>query len=140
MSTAPAPLNYDPVNVFRDVSTEKDPHGTEAKTPGAKLDFGKAPVLRGAVQYFPRALSEVANLSAAGAAKYSWKGWEAVPGGIDRYGDALLRHLVGEAVEGPWDSKAPEGAAILHATAVAWNALARLELILRDMETPNALV
>lgn len=112
---------------------ESDPNGIDSKVPGAKLDAGKSPVLRGAVHYFPRALTEVSNLSAAGAAKYSWKGWEAVPDGIHRYGDALCRHLILEETEGPVDLAWEKyGIEVLHATAVAWNALARLELILRE--------
>jgi hypothetical protein len=67
-------------------------------------------------------------LSLAGSEKYSWKGWESVPDGINRYGDALGRHILDEAIEGPIDGDTGE----LHATAEAWNALARLELILRE--------
>lgn len=111
--------------------TETDPAGICPGSPGAKLDAGKVPVLRGAVQYFPRALAAVAELSAVGAGKYSWKGWKAVPGGTDRYGDALARHLLAEEIEGPCDD-GPGGTGALHATAVAWNALARLELMLHE--------
>src|SRR5512135_1417397 len=35
---------------------EADPTGRQPHEPGAKLDAGKAPVLRGAIAYFPRAL------------------------------------------------------------------------------------
>jgi len=114
---------------------EADPAGIPANVPGAKLDSGKAPIFRGLLQYFPRAAEKVALLSLYGAEKYTWKGWEAVPGGIDRYGDATSRHVVKEQVEGLYDSEwAARGKTVLHATAVAWNALARLELILRDLE------
>lgn len=95
--------------------------------------MGKAPILRGVIQYFPRAVQHVANLSMIGAKKYTWKGWEDVEDGINRYGDALGRHLVAEAAEGMMDD-GPGGSGELHATAVAWNALARLELILREEE------
>lgn len=115
------------------MAKETDPNGLNSKTPGAKLDAGKAPVMRGVLQYFPRALIAVANLSAKGAEKYSWKGWEKVDDGPNRYGDALGRHLVKEAIEGPWDLDFPDKT-VLHATGDAWNALARLELVLRDME------
>lgn len=110
---------------------ESDPNGISAHTPGAKLDAGKAPVSRGVLQYFPRALKAVSMVSLVGANKYAWKGWEEVPDGINRYGDALGRHLLAEVVEGPIDADTKQ----LHASQVAWNALARLELILRDIES-----
>jgi hypothetical protein len=110
--------------------TETDPNGVPPHTPGAKLDAGKSPVLRGAIQYFPRALAAVADVSAHGASKYTWKGWESVPDGVARYSDALGRHLVLEAAEGPVDP----ATGLSHAAQVAWNALARLELMLRDGE------
>ncbi len=109
---------------------ESDPNGRDPKQPGAKLDAGKAPVFRGAVDYFPRALEYVAAISAFGAAKYAWKGWETVPEGYERYSDALVRHLTAESKGGPTDSDS----GLPHAAHAAWNALARLELYLRDEE------
>lgn len=97
--------------------------------PGAvKFDTGKVPIYRGAVAYFPTAIAGVAAVSAFGATKYAWKGWEHVPDGINRYTDAMVRHLVSEAkgeVVDP-DSGLP------HAWHVAWNALARVELIMKE--------
>ncbi len=117
---------------------ELDPNGLGAGQPGAKLDAGKSPVFRGIIQYFPRALMAVANLSLYGANKYSWAGWREVSDGIGRYGDAIGRHAVKEAIEGLWDKEVLNDpkypANVLHPTAVAWNALARLELILEEME------
>lgn len=118
---------------------EVDPSGKVAKEPGAKLDAGKAPIMRGVLQYFPRALWAVANLSQLGANKYSWKGWEKVPDGINRYGDALGRHILKEEIEGPYDLDFPNDR-VLHATEQAWNALARLELILRDIQNEQEAV
>jgi hypothetical protein len=112
-------------------SSETDPQGLSAKQPGAKLDKGKVDVLRGAIQYFPKALEAVAHVSYLGAQKYSWMGWKAAPDGIRRYGAALARHLV-------YESDARDvgagglGADVLHASQVAWNALARLELIIKE--------
>lgn len=113
------------------VKIESDPHGKEAHTPGAKMDAGKSPISQGVLQYFPRALEAVAYISLVGAKKYAWKGWESVPDGFNRYSDALGRHLLAETVEGPID----QDTQMLHAAQVAWNALARLELMLR--ETPE---
>ena len=112
------------------IPVEGDPNGMSAHTLGAKLDAGKAPVMQGVIQYFPRALKAVSMVSLAGSKKYAWKGWEKVPDGINRYGDALARHLLAEIIEGNIDKDTGE----LHATEVAWNSLARLELILRDAE------
>lgn len=109
--------------------TESDPYDTPPGTPGAKLDAGKAPVLQGFFHYFPRAIKAVAEVSLAGAEKYTWNGWETVPDGINRYGDAMARHIVDEAV-----SPIDEDTGCLHASQIAWNALARLELILRQEE------
>lgn len=109
---------------------EKDPNGLDLKTKGAKADDGKSPVMQGVFQYFPRALLEVGRVSERGAKKYSWKGWESVPNGIVRYGDALCRHILLEDIEGEFDSDT----GLLHAAQEAWNALARLELILREQE------
>lgn len=113
---------------------DKDPSGKTLKEPGTKGDLGKSPVTRGCLHYFPRALKAVAGLSCIGAEKYSWKGWETVPDGINRYGDAVGRHEL--AIEGDYSRRDPD-TGVLEATAVAWNALARLELVLREKEKTN---
>lgn len=114
---------------------EQDPNGMSAKEPGSKLDAGKAPIMQGVIQYFPRAIKAVANLSLLGAQKYSWKGWETVPDGINRYGDAAMRHAIDEEIQGHYDLAWKEqNQDVLHATAVAWNALAKLELLIRKLE------
>lgn len=110
-------------------SNEVDPNGKQSKQPGAKFDANKAPIWQGTLSYFPRALEAVAFVSAVGARKYSWKGWETVPDGFVRYSDALVRHLVAEGKE-----QIDSDTGRLHAEEVAWNALARLELLLRSKE------
>jgi hypothetical protein len=109
-------------------SEERDPYGIDPKSSGAKLDAGKPCLWRGAVDYFPGALRAVAAVSTFGATKYSWKGWSTVPEGFERYSDAMVRHLVAESAEGPWDNDS----GILHAAHAAWNSLARLEFLLRE--------
>jgi hypothetical protein len=116
---------------------EVDPFGIAAKAPGSKLDAGKAPIMRGLLHYFPRALKAVSEVSLIGANKYSWKGWEKVPEGEYRYGDALGRHIIYEEIEGPYDN-GPGGTGALHASQIAWNALARLELMLRRLESEGS--
>jgi hypothetical protein len=97
---------------------------------GIKYDGGKAPVYRGAVAYFPRAITAVAAISQFGATKYAWKGWESVDDGFNRYSDALVRHLAYEGSGEVLDSDS----GLPHAAHAAWNALARLELLLREKE------
>lgn len=108
---------------------EKDPHGKSAHETGAKLDHGKTRlglVLGG----FPRALQAVGEVGTFGAKKYTDRGWLDVPNGQQRYTDAMLRHLMqefkGELID-------PE-TNLIHAAQTAWNALARLELLLKELE------
>lgn len=112
---------------------EKDPTGRLPKDPGAKLDLGKAPIRSGLLEYFPRACMAVANISAYGSTKYTWGGWQHVPEGIKRYGDAQIRHICKAAIEG----KSDEESGLAHAAHEAWNALARLELLIRKEEEEN---
>lgn len=98
------------------------------KTPeeGMKFDGEKAPAMRGLIEYFPLALNEVAKVSGYGAQKYAWKNWVHVDDGVNRYSDALMRHILAGASESHDDESG-----LMHAAHAAWNALARLELILR---------
>lgn len=105
--------------------SESDPNGLDAHAPGAKLDAGKVrPSL--IVGGFSRALLAVAEVGTYGADKYTDGGWAHVPDGVRRYTDAMLRHHLAEAL-GPID----EDSGLTHAAQTAWNALARLELMLR---------
>lgn len=90
---------------------ESDPHGTPQHAPGAKLDAGKlrAGLVLGG---FARALREVSAVGTYGADKYTPNGWLQVPNGVERYTDTE----------------------ILHAAHAAWNALARLDLMIRKSE------
>lgn len=98
---------------------------------GKKYDSGKSPVWQGLVQYFPLALSEIAKVSDYGAKKYnlefSERNWEKVEGAKERYEDALLRHILDETTD-PYDGES----GLLHAAHAAWNALAVLELVLKE--------
>lgn len=99
-------------------------------TGAIKYDGGKPCVYRGLVEYFPRAGLKVAEISTFGAQKYAWKGWEGVEDGINRYSDAMMRHLMYEATGEEFD---PDSG-LLHAAHAAWGAMARLELKLRELE------
>ena len=109
------------------VRIETDPNGTDQHSPGAKLDSGKTRlglVLGG----FANALEEVGKVGTLGAKKYTDNGWQSVPDGINRYTDAMLRHWQKEATGEAQDSEL----GVLHAACIAWNALSRLELMLRQ--------
>ena len=107
------------------VRAERDPLGKHQHETGAKLDAGKVRLglVLGA---FSNALVEVGKVGTYGAQKYTDNGWLDVPKGKARYTDALLRHIFAEANE----SHDPD-TNLHHAAHAAWNALARLELILR---------
>ena len=104
-----------------------DPNGIYQHAPGAKLDNGKPRhgLVLGA---FSNALTEVAKVGTFGANKYSDNGWLSVPNGLARYTDAMLRHHFAEAGGEELD----EDSGLRHAAHRAWNALAVLELALRE--------
>lgn len=109
---------------------EQDPNGKAPHEPGAKLDAGKTPVFQGLIDYFPRACMAVADVSAHGASKYAWKSWEQVPNAMSRYSDALGRHQLYEAMGQEHD----KDSGLAHKAHTAWNALAVLEMYLRELE------
>ena len=101
-----------------------------ASEPGDKYDHGKPRpglVLSG----FARAMKEVVKVGTFGARKYTDYGFLEVPDGANRYTDAMLRHYFAEVSGERLDSES----GLLHAAHLAWNALARLELMLRDCES-----
>jgi len=107
---------------------EVDPNGIGAHDGGAKLDAGKNQ-LGSILGDFSNALMAVGEVGSLGAQKYSLGGWKLVPEGQRRYTDAMLRHFFKESTSS-YDDELP----VLHAAQVAWNALARLEFILRGLE------
>jgi hypothetical protein len=104
---------------------EIDPNGIGQHDIGAKLDKGKPDA--SLLGMFGKALLAVAEVGTYGAEKYTRGGWEGVSDGINRYTAAMLRHYFAERYD-IYDSDLP----VLHAAQVAWNALARLELMLRE--------
>lgn len=92
-----------------------------------KHDNGKPKIVKGLLQFFPLACGEVAKCSEFGGTKYSWEGWSEVENGIERYSEAMARHLSeGGGID--------EESGLLSAAHVAWNAMAVLELRLREKE------
>lgn len=107
---------------------ELDPNGIKPNEPGAKLDSGK--VMASLLADFGNALTAVAELATIGAKKYSKGGWQHVENGIDRYDDAMWRHLLKDRSE-VYDI-GDGGTNMHHHVQVCWNALAKLELMIRD--------
>jgi hypothetical protein len=120
---------------MRPFTSETVPEGLSIHAPGAKADATK--IRAGLVLLnFAHALQAVAEIGTFGARKYSDNGWKQVPAGIDRYTDALLRHLLAEGTGEYLD----QDSGLLHAAHCAWNALARLELMLNEeLQPANAL-
>lgn len=117
--------------------------GVSMANGAVKHDQGKVNIVRGCLQRFPRALAAVAKTSMLGCRKYNLpaddKGFAEVADGHGRYTDALGRHLLGEMIDGPvyletGGALPEEGVPMRHDVAVAWNALARLEIKLREEE------
>jgi len=106
---------------------EADPNGIEQHRPGAKLDAGKP--MAGVLGDFGLALLAVAEVGTFGANKYTRGGWQSVPNGVERYTDAAWRHLLKERME-----ELDNDSNLRHAAHMAWNSLARLELMLRESE------
>ena len=103
--------------------SEVDPTERNPNEAGAKLDAGK--IRAGLVlRDFSSALTAVAAVGTFGANKYSAHGWLSVPNSIERYTDALYRHLLKDAGGELID---PDSG-LTHKAHAAWNALAILEL------------
>lgn len=97
---------------------------------GLKFDAGKPDLTF--LREFSGALGEVCRVSEYGVRKYKKRGsWPTVPDGSRRYAAAMLRHeLAGDAVD-------PESG-LHHAAHVAWNALAKLQLMLDRRQVTQA--
>lgn len=100
--------------------TSEDQH-----KPGVKLDGEKPDA--SLLMDFGMALMAVAQVGTFGARKYTRGGWIHVKEGRQRYSSALLRHLAQEVYSAHDDETG-----LLHDAHAAWNALARLELRLRQ--------
>ena len=101
-----------------------EPLGLDQHEAGAKLDAGKCPVATLCLDYFPDAIQAVAWVSEVGARKYTPMGWKSVANGPERYKNAGARHAL--KPDGAFDADVD----VPHAAQVAWNALARLQLLI----------
>lgn len=99
------------------------------KASDKKYDEGKAMV--GLMKKdFSKALAYVSTVTTYGVKKYNAPGsWRLVPDALKRYEDALGRHDLLMCTE-DYDDESK----LLHAGHRAWNALATLELILKEID------
>lgn len=97
-------------------------------TEGIKYDSGKLRIAE-MMQDFREPLFAVCRVWEFGADKYEKSNWKYVDNAIDRYTNAMLRHLMDEET-----CAFDEESHLLHAAHVAWNALARLQFILNNMK------
>lgn len=95
---------------------------------GIKYDSGKAKIGEMLVS-FKRSLLEVCKVYEFGFNKYGKDNFKNVENGYTRYTNAMIRHLLKEDSE-VYD----EETELLHASHCAWNALARLEMLLKQRE------
>lgn len=79
-----------------------------------------------------RAMLAVSEVAAFGASKYDDDNWLLVDDANRRYADAKARHMLQGAIESH-----DKESGLLHAAHEAWNALAVLELHLRQLEEPK---
>jgi hypothetical protein len=112
---------------------EKDPNGLDPKyNIGAKLDDGKPDM--SLLIDFNLALREVAKVGMHGCNKYKRESWAHVQDGTLRYTAADLRHIFAES-----DESYDKDSGLLHAAHHAWNALARLQFIMRSINEGKVL-
>ena len=104
---------------------ETDPDGLQQGDTGAKFDQGKIRV--GLLKRFGLALLAVGDLATGGADKYADHGWVDVKDGIQRYDDALFAHYLREMFE-----DVDPDMKVKHEVQTAWNALAKLQLMIED--------
>jgi hypothetical protein len=108
------------------INNECDPFGVPSDEPGAKLDQGK-PMAGRLLGAFSNALTAVAEVGTFGANKYTEGGWQFVQDGVKRYEDAGMRHWLKRHSGEEYDNDS----GLLHVAHETWNALAKLELMMR---------
>jgi len=114
---------------LRNLRKNLDPNGLSQHELGAKLDANK-PRVSLVLSGFARALWAISEVGTYGAVKYTDKGWESVPNGQERYEDAEFRHTLKRWMGEDIDQESE----LNHMAHEAWNALAKLELRLRELE------
>ena len=93
---------------------------------GTKYDNGKLRLAEMIID-FRVAMEELCKVWEFGANKYEKSNWKKLANPIDRYTNALLRHLLAEET-----NLVDDESKLLHAAHIAFNALARLHFIVRN--------
>lgn len=75
-----------------------------------------------------KALEEVIRVGTFGANKYTENGWQTVDNGVNRYTDAMYRHLNKYAQGEEYDDES----GLCHLSHAAWNILAIIQLLHND--------
>lgn len=96
------------------------------KPEGLKYDAGK-PRLAEMFIDFQDSMVELSKVWAFGANKYDKANWKLVDDALNRYTNAMLRHLIAEE-----QSALDDESHMLHAAHVAWNALVRLHFVIEN--------
>ena len=81
---------------------------------------------------FQEPLKELCKVWEFGANKYGKSNWKQLEKGEERYSNALIRHLFAEDIN-LYDDES----SLLHASHIAFNALARLYFIIKQQEVEN---
>ena len=93
---------------------------------GVKHNEGKLPIYTVLKEQFPDAFLKVVERSLLGHEKYEkgndWSNFRRLPNAYNEFSNALGRHLLEEGEDSQLD----------HHIAVAWNALARLQLFIEN--------
>lgn len=99
------------------------------------IDNSKLKIWEGAINYFPKALAEVARVSQNGAVKHgvtmTTPSWPDEP--VAHHTNALTRHLF--ALTNGEINEEDDGA--YHRAQIAWRALASLEIVLEGEADDN---
>lgn len=116
------------LNPKQDMIASLPPH--KSQTDGVKYDTGK-PLVGTLCRIFPNALLEVGKCIEFGTHKYpEVDNWQRVDDAFNRYQDAMIRHLLKHNLGQEND----EETNLYHLSHMAWNALAILELYIREKE------
>ena len=95
---------------------------------GTKYDNGKLRLAEMIID-FKTPIEELCKVWEFGANKYEKSNWKKLANPIDRYTNAMLRHLLAEET-----NLVDDESGLLHAAHIAFNALARLHFIARNKD------
>ena len=99
----------------------------EENRKGVKHDQGKIK-LRLIFDAMAKALEEVGKVGTFGGNKYTENGWQSVEDGVNRYTDAMYRHLNKYAQGEEYDDES----GLCHLSHAAWKILAVIQLLHTD--------